>query len=407
MDATPNALNGTPKNKNNGPLPSDTAGIIGKAKYFDNPSVSYYDMGTDAKLNFAASNIFSVSAWVNHAGVGGNGWGWEAFMSRFKWDGQDARSWMICWKDGAYQFHVCSDGTTGGETVARGESITDRVWYHVAATMDGQNMKIYVNGVQQASQAKTSLFNASAVPFFLGAGDDGQGFNGAVDEAWVSSVARSADWIKMSYLNQKGFDLPLALRFPKREYTLPINAIVDPIVPVFEGIADSFTVTPALPNYLQLSTADGTINGWCESPSAKQTYYIRMVSGSKFAEDTIAITVIDDQSGIGAAAGTSKSVLPRILGLVRDNSSGDLRLAFSLNSTVQVKQIRVDLFSLRGARFCSYNLNAGQIEPGTQTVRLPAANSGIPAGVYFAKMTVISSGSNPFQSVTSQINLLR
>lgn len=66
-------------------------------------------------------------------------------------------------------------------------------WSHVAATYDGSIFRLYVNGVQVASGAKTGTFGISTNPLEIG-GDTqtGQYFNGKIDEVRVYNRALSA-----------------------------------------------------------------------------------------------------------------------------------------------------------------------------------------------------------------------
>ena len=74
-------------------------------------------------------------------------------------------------------------------------------WYHVAATYADGTSKLYVNGVldgsNEAKKATMSLMN----DIYMNIGKDN--FAGDIDEVRVSKVARSEDWIKLEYENQK------------------------------------------------------------------------------------------------------------------------------------------------------------------------------------------------------------
>lgn len=79
-------------------------------------------------------------------------------------------------------------------------------WYHIVGVKSGTNMKIYVNG----SNANTTDGTYSgSVPnltgdFFTGDYDNNHNFDldGIVDEARISSTARSSTWITTAYNNQ-------------------------------------------------------------------------------------------------------------------------------------------------------------------------------------------------------------
>ncbi len=65
-------------------------------------------------------------------------------------------------------------------------------WYHIAGVYDGSNMKIYINGVQDASNAQTGSFTSNST-FYLATNDgSGRYFDGTVDEVRVWKTARSS-----------------------------------------------------------------------------------------------------------------------------------------------------------------------------------------------------------------------
>ena len=75
-------------------------------------------------------------------------------------------------------------------------TLNDGVWHHVAATHDGTNLKIYLDGVQVGTtQIKT--FNTTGTQFSIGyRGVSGlEHFNGSIDEVRVWNVARTAEQI--------------------------------------------------------------------------------------------------------------------------------------------------------------------------------------------------------------------
>ena len=65
-------------------------------------------------------------------------------------------------------------------------------WYHIAGVYDGTNMKIYINGVEDASVAKPGSFTSNST-FYIATWDGAQRYlDGKVDEARIWTVARSS-----------------------------------------------------------------------------------------------------------------------------------------------------------------------------------------------------------------------
>lgn len=75
--------------------------------------------------------------------------------------------------------------------------LTANTWTHVAATYDGSNMRIYINGVLDDTQAQTGAFTANGT-FMLGSNYNGRFLNGLLDEFRIWSVARSGTEIMNS-----------------------------------------------------------------------------------------------------------------------------------------------------------------------------------------------------------------
>ena len=95
-----------------------------------------------------------------------------------------------------------SDGPGG----ARAETaLRMRQWTHVAATYAEGTSRIYVNGALAGSRYhKAAMSIVRDICMNIGGWRGGNySFAGDIDEVRVSRVARSADWIKLEYENQK------------------------------------------------------------------------------------------------------------------------------------------------------------------------------------------------------------
>jgi hypothetical protein len=112
---------------------------------------------------------------------------------------------------------VRSDGKIGSIASVGGNNFTadglgstvmvTGTWYYVTVTFTGTGsagLKCYVNAVANGSNASSSSLDSGTTTLYLGqsARNGGLFFNGAIDEARVASVARSADWITTEYNNQ-------------------------------------------------------------------------------------------------------------------------------------------------------------------------------------------------------------
>ncbi len=85
-------------------------------------------------------------------------------------------------------------GSTTTTLVASSGNLAANTWYHVAAVYDGAAMRLYLNGTQVGSTAKTgTLATSSSVPVSIGRNPDSYGyFSGALDDLRIYQRALSA-----------------------------------------------------------------------------------------------------------------------------------------------------------------------------------------------------------------------
>src|SRR3989344_2753644 len=65
-------------------------------------------------------------------------------------------------------------------------------WYHIAMTYDGENVKVYVNGVEDGTTERTGNILITGQALYIGWGEPGVNFyfNGTIDEVRISNIAR-------------------------------------------------------------------------------------------------------------------------------------------------------------------------------------------------------------------------
>src|SRR6185295_11995350 len=89
-------------------------------------------------------------------------------------------------------------GTYGGVNVFVGapSAIPLNTWTHLAQTYDGSTIRLYVNGTQVASAARTGALQTTTSPLWIGGNNPyGEYFQGRIDDARVYSRALSASEI--------------------------------------------------------------------------------------------------------------------------------------------------------------------------------------------------------------------
>jgi hypothetical protein len=209
-DSTPNNLNGT----NNGS--THTAGIIGDGYVFgQKKGITIRQPGgkDDQKVTCMPSGNQdrSMSAWIYPTSYEGFNW---AAATIGGWGGENrpgvgpghTLSYMSMVGKGQLRFHFYGPDPRGAT------SIPLRQWHHVALSVSDDMVRFYIDGVldqtiDPSGKKFTSigtLKTPAATEINVGNHERGSGpFNGALDEVRFEAVARSADWMKLCYENQK------------------------------------------------------------------------------------------------------------------------------------------------------------------------------------------------------------
>lgn len=142
-------------------------------------------------------------------------------------------------------------------------------WVHVVHTYEKGNSRVYVNGILDGASTSraASLSIKSPARLWIGGWYDNYDFIGDIDEARVSGVARSADWVKLQYENQK-----------------PQQTLVGPVV----RPGRTFSVSPAQSTVLEGKSATFT----AQADGALKLYWILKRDGRETvaAVDRLAFT---------------------------------------------------------------------------------------------------------------------
>jgi len=142
---------------------------------------------------WARLSVPSVHSYVMGHGKFGPGLAYRAFATGNAWMASEYRSSPL----------------GSDEVTAPADS---GVWTHLAMTVSGSSLALYVNGTRQT--VDSSFYPGTgarrSLPFVIGTSIDTLGltsthshFGGDIAEAWVQSVARSADWIRLTAANQR------------------------------------------------------------------------------------------------------------------------------------------------------------------------------------------------------------
>ena len=167
--------------------PTWVTGKIGKALTL-NGTNQYVQAANNTDLNIATSN-FSTAMWVKSGAANWNGT--TTFISKgngYRFGGVSGNKnirFMLyiggAWKTLSY--------TNSGDISAN--------WHHYAATYDGANMRIWVDGVNVASMAQTGTIGSNTSVLYLGRLSSAY-LNGSIDEARVyNSTLNSTDVLNL------------------------------------------------------------------------------------------------------------------------------------------------------------------------------------------------------------------
>lgn len=180
---------------------ADAAGTVGRCRNFNGTS-AWVDLGKAKAL--AVVGPVTLQAWVRWLdggtsgtlnrrhilthGMGSNGMS-ETALRLIK------TNYYTGSYNSATKTEAAATSPIAGDSAA---------WVQVAGTYGNGGWKLYRNGVQTASKDTSQGALASDSSWFLGCwGGTVRFFSGDIDEARVSNVPRSADWLKMEYATQK------------------------------------------------------------------------------------------------------------------------------------------------------------------------------------------------------------
>jgi len=227
------------------------AGMIGSGRHF---TAGKGINGGDHITNYPFSDMpFSSEAWFRADTAGAAIFGWGRYATRFNGKTGDGNEVVINFASPP-ALNWGSDGP-GGATAATVP--VPGQWYHVAAVYSAGTNQIYVNGRLDGSRYhKAAMSLMKDVGLTLGGLRNTYQYAGDLDEVRISRVARSADWFKLEYENQK-----------------PQQTLVGTLVPP----GDAFAVTPAA-----ITVAEGrSVTVTAQAGGAQKVYWVVKRSGAE------------------------------------------------------------------------------------------------------------------------------
>ena len=131
------------------------------------------------------SGDFTVEAWVKQSNSAGTGASAHTIVN--KWDNtSNAKEWILRVNGDYLQWLQTTDGnsnqiTTGDTVIHVGQ------WYHVAVVGHSGTIKLFVNGIQQASTATQGTINSYSNPLIFGYNEssNGQWMDGSISNCRI------------------------------------------------------------------------------------------------------------------------------------------------------------------------------------------------------------------------------
>jgi hypothetical protein len=189
VDSTTNRNDGTA----NGNM--TVSGILDAGQYFDGND--YIEVPDDDSIGSCVTQALTVSTWLKS----------DVTLERTN------ATYRLLEKGDCY-FILQGINSAGGLAflvktnntsafVGNGADVSSNKWHHVGCTYDGLVMRLYLDGVQKGSRAQTGPIDDDKKALRIGSDDERSYFKGILDETRIESVARSADWIKACFDNQR------------------------------------------------------------------------------------------------------------------------------------------------------------------------------------------------------------
>ncbi|MGH7404527.1 MAG: DUF2341 domain-containing protein [Candidatus Methylomirabilales bacterium] len=181
-------------NNNDVTDPTNVAAATGKVGgAADFVPTDYLTLSDAAATGLELGTQFTLEAWAKGDEVTSN----KVILSK---EVSPNNSYKLRFSSDRFTVTNSFDGTADNIVNQTGTSVAG-TWYYVVGVYNSPNLDLYLNGAwnRNLATAGGSVFNGTA-PFNIGSKNNGtQPFDGIIDEARVSSVARSAAWISAQH----------------------------------------------------------------------------------------------------------------------------------------------------------------------------------------------------------------
>jgi hypothetical protein len=188
-----------------------------------NKAVRVDGTNDDVRVNDANSldftNTFTLEAWIRPEALPAAG-GWASVVTK-------AESYSLQFNGPLLEFTVIQNGVRRRLQAPAGAISVNRT-YHVVATYDGANQRLYVNGALVSSRAQTGPATTTAYALTMGSWNGaGENFRGTIDDVAVYGTTLAAARVQAHY-SAGGSTTAVAASAARGTATVLRNARVKP-----------------------------------------------------------------------------------------------------------------------------------------------------------------------------------
>jgi alpha-tubulin suppressor-like RCC1 family protein len=231
-------------------------GQVGKVLNFDGTN-DQVNLGNSLSAEIDPLNTITVEAWVYPTQLTAyNG----CIVGNYAYPTDNGQLQFLLRRDGTSYKFIMNDGI-GNKEVSAASSVVLNTWTHVAGVWDGSTIKIYINGILQATttgvtgSSFATLTNSFVLGFSL-AGAPDEAFRGSIDEVRIWSTVRTQTEIN----NNKSLELILPqtglLRYYKFNHGIAagnnagVTSLTDSSSNANNGTLINFALTGSASNWL-------------------------------------------------------------------------------------------------------------------------------------------------------------
>ena len=294
----------------------DCAAPFGNALNFDgvNDYAVVDNVGNNSNFSFAGTSNFTLEAWVKRENTNGI----AMIFSKYN-AGVAGNYWLGI--DSTGKPNLSREASPWGVTATNPMPVNE--WHHIAATYDGSQTKIYVDGVvNNTTSAPLSINqNVSAIKVNIGAGLANNSpaylFKGELDEIRVWNVARTATQIQQSFITTlQGNESGLVAYYDFNQgiaggNNASVTTVVNTVNSASNGTLTNFTKTGTTSNFIGNTTTNISISGASNLCANATSQFTHIVAGGTWSVSS------------GAAATVSTS------GLVTTMANEDITLSYT------------------------------------------------------------------------------